>query len=111
MRNRSSPAALLLVGTLLAATGLARAEDDGMGLLKRSLDMYSQLPAYTDSGTAVREGPGLVDRWKFQTYFRRPLDFRFDFQGVTSQSAGLTTDSSSQHIVVWMIQGELQSFN
>lgn len=111
MRNRSSPGILLLVSTLLAATGLARAEDDGTALLKRSLDLYSRLPAYTDSGTAVREGPGLIDRWKFQTYFRRPLDFRFDFQGVTSQSAGLTMDSSSQHIVVWMIQGELQSFN
>jgi hypothetical protein len=111
MRNSSSPAVLLFVGTLLVATGLARADDDGIGLLKRSLDLYSRLPAYTDSGTAVREGAGLVDRWKFATYFRRPLDFRFDFQGVTSQSAGLAVDSSSQHIVVWMIQGELQSFN
>jgi hypothetical protein len=95
---------------MLVAIGVVRA-DDGMDLLKRSMAIYSTLPAYADSGTAVREGPGLVDRWKFRTAFLRPLDFRFDFQGVTSQSAGLTTDSSAQHIVLWMIKGELQSFN
>jgi hypothetical protein len=110
MRNTSSLAACVLVGTLLATVGPARAED-GMDLLKRSMALYSTLPTYADSGTAVREGPGLVDRWKFQTWFQRPLNFRFDFQGVTSTSAGLTVDSSSQHIVLWMIEGELQSFN
>jgi len=110
MRNCSSLARFALVNILLAVAGVVRA-DDGMELLKRSMDLYATLPAYSDSGTAVREGPGLVDRWKFRTYFRRPLDFRFDFQGVTSQSAGLTVDSSAQHIVLWMIKGELQSFN
>ena len=111
MRNSSSPALFVLLSTLLLTAGLARADDDGMDLLKRSLDLYSTLPAYADRGTAVREGPGLVDRWKFKTHFRRPLDFRFDFQGVTSQSGQLTVDSSAQHIVLWMIKGELQSFN
>jgi hypothetical protein len=111
MSNRSALVRLLLVSTLLAASGGVRAEDDGMELLKRSMALYSSLPSYSDSGTAVREGPGLVDRWKFSTSFVRPLNFRFDFQGVTSRSAGLTTDSSYQHVVLWMIEGELQSFN
>ncbi|HKS57631.1 MAG TPA: hypothetical protein VJS12_20200 [Steroidobacteraceae bacterium] len=111
MGNRSTLAGIVLVGALLAATGVASAADDGMDLLQRSMAVYSSLPTYTDSGTAVREGPGLVDRWKFQTYFSRPLNFRFDFQGVTSQSAGLTMDASTQHVVLWMIEGELQSFN
>jgi hypothetical protein len=100
-----------LGGTVLATSAVAESDNDGMKLLTRSMAMYSTLPAYADSGTAVREGPGLVDRWKFETYFSRPLNFRFDFQGVTSQSAGLTTDSSAQHVVLWMIEGELQSFN
>ena len=111
MRNSSSLALLVLVSPLLAASGVARADDDGMDLLKRSMAVYSTLPTYADSGTVVREGPGLTDRWKFQTRFLRPLNFRFDFQGVTSRSAGLTMDSSTQHIVLWMIEGELQSFN
>jgi hypothetical protein len=110
MRNCSSLSIVALLSTLLATT-LARADDDGMDLLKRSMAFYASLSTYSDSGTAVREGPGLVDRWKFKTYFLRPLDFRFDFQGVTSQSAGLTVDSSAQHVALWMIQGELQSFN
>jgi hypothetical protein len=100
-----------LVGTVFATSAVAESDNEAMDLLKRSMDLYSTLPAYADSGTAVREGPGLVDRWKFKTYFSRPLNFRFDFQGVTSQSAGLTMDSSTQHIVLWMIEGELQSFN
>jgi hypothetical protein len=100
-----------LVGTVFATSAVAESDNEAMDLLKRSMDLYSTLPAYADSGTAVREGPGLVDRWKFKTYFSRPRNFRFDFQGVTSQSAGLTMDSSSQHIVLWMIEGELQSFN
>jgi hypothetical protein len=100
-----------LVGTVLATSAVAGSDNEAMDLLKRSMDLYSTLPTYADSGTAVREGPGLVDRWKFKTYFSRPLNFRFDFQGVTSQSAGLTMDSRSQHIVLWMIEGELQSFN
>lgn len=111
MRNRSSLTSLVLAGILLVASNAAQAADDGMDLLKRSMAVYSSLPAYTDSGTAVREGPGLTDRWKFSTHFLRPLNFRFDFQGVTSSSAGLTVDSSMQHIVLWMIEGELQSFN
>jgi hypothetical protein len=110
MRNSSSLSILALLSTLLATTP-ARADDDGMDLLKRSMTFYSTLSAYSDSGTAVREGPGLVDRWKFKTYFVRPLNFRFDFQGVTSQSAGLTTDASAQHVVLWMVKGELHSFN
>ncbi len=100
-----------LVGAVLATSAVAESDNDAMDLLKRSMDLYSTLPVYADSGTAVREGPSLVDRWKFKTYFSRPRNFRFDFQGVTSQSAGLTMDSSTQHIVLWMIEGELQSFN
>ena len=87
MRNSSSLSILALLSTLLATT-LARADDDGMDLLKRSMTFYASLSTYSDSGTAVREGPGLVDRWKFKTYFLRPLDFRFDFQGGPARAPG-----------------------
>jgi hypothetical protein len=106
-----SLAILFLADALLAGAQAAQPDQDGMDLLKRSMALYPTLSAYADTGTVVREAPGIVDRWKFRTYFLRPLDFHFNFQGVTSQSAGLTTDSSAQHIVLWMIKGELQSFN
>ena len=64
-----------LVGTMFATNAVAESDNEAMDLLKRSVDLYSTLPAYADSGTAVREGPGLVDRWKFKTYFSRPRNF------------------------------------
>jgi hypothetical protein len=65
------------------------AHSQGEEVLARSIALYATLASYSDTGTVVREAPGLVDRWKFRTRFRRSSpDFFFDFQGVTSQSAG-----------------------
>jgi hypothetical protein len=68
---------------MLAATAFAQPTNDGLDLLTRSMAVYPTLSSYADTGTAVMEAPGLVDRWKFKPIFRRPLDFYFDFQGVT----------------------------
>lgn len=84
----------------------------GEDILARSVALYATLGSYSDTATVVREAPGLVDQWKFRSHFRRSgPDFYFDFQGVTSQSAGLTTDASANRVVFWMIQGELQSYH
>jgi hypothetical protein len=84
----------------------------GEDVLAQSIALYATLVSYADTATVVREAPGLVDQWKFRTHFRRSgPDFYFDFQGVTSQSAGLTTDASANRVVLWMIQGELQSYH
>jgi hypothetical protein len=94
------------------ATALAaRADDNGMDLLQQSMARYAALASYADSGAVVRESPGLVDRWKFKTHFQRPLNFRFDFQGVSSRSGELVMDASYIHIVLWMIRGEMQTYN
>ena len=85
--------------------------ESGNDLLARSMALYPTLASYADTATVVREAPGIVDRWKFRTYFRQPLDFYFDFQGVTSTSAGVPIDMSGQRIVLWMRNGELESFN
>jgi len=101
-----------VLATLLVATApAAHADDDGMNLLQQSIARYAALTSYADTGTVVRESSGLVDSWKFKTQFQRPLNFRFDFQGVSSRSRDLVTDSSHNHIVLWMIQGELQTYN
>jgi hypothetical protein len=101
----------VLAGTALATSAVAATSNDGMELLNKSIALYSTLSTYADTGTAVREQPGLVDRWKFSTSFRRPRDFQLNFRGVSSRSAGLTADASYQHVVIWMINGELQAFN
>jgi hypothetical protein len=92
-------------------TSSVAAQSAGSDVLARSIAVYPTLKSYADTAIVVREAPGLVDRWKFKTYFRQPLDFYFDFQGVTSQSAGLTVDASAHRVVFWMINGELDAFN
>ena len=88
------------------------AHSQGEDVLARSIAFYATLASYSDTATVVREAPGLVDQWKLSTHFRRNApDFYFDFQGVTSQSAGLTTDASANRVVFWMIKGELQSYH
>jgi hypothetical protein len=100
---------LMLVAMCFEPVVAQSADSD---VLARSIALYPTLASYADTGTAVREAPGLVDRWKFRTYFRRSSpDFFFDFQGVTSKSAGLETDAGNHRLVFWMIKGELQSFN
>lgn len=101
----------LLAILLMATTTAARADDNGMNLLNQSIARYAAIASYADTGTVVREMPGLADRWKFSTHFQRPLNFRFDFQGVSSRSGELVTDLSDDHIVLWMIRGELQTYN
>jgi hypothetical protein len=101
-------AALIFIANCLQPLA---AQSPGDDLLARSVERYATLASYSDTGTVVREAPGLVDQWKFRTHFRRSgPDLFFDFQGVTSQSAGLTTDASAQRMILWMIQGELQSY-
>lgn len=102
---------IVLVPGAMGTTSVA-AQSGGSDVLARSIALYSTLTSYADTGTVVREEPGLVDRWKFRTYYRRAsLDFLLDFQGVKSESAGMPLDTSSQRIVLWMIGGELQSFD
>jgi hypothetical protein len=69
-------------------------------VLARSIALYPTLASYADTGTVVIEGPGVVDRSKFRTYYRRDsLDFFFDFQGVAKQGAGGSLDMSFHRIV------------
>lgn len=103
---------LLLVGMLNGESLFAQSGGDAMGLLKKSMATYPTLSSYADSGTVLKESPGLADRYQFKTFMRKEsLDFKFDFRGVTSTSAGTTFDLSSLHIVIWMVRGEMESFN
>lgn len=114
MPSFSGIAVVVAAAMLAAALGgeAARAQSvSGAELLARTVAVYPTLASYADSGTVVREAPGLVDRWKFKTYYRRDsLDFYFDFVGVDSRST-MTMDTSYHRVVLWMIKGDLQSFN
>jgi hypothetical protein len=89
------------------------AQSGGKGdVLARSVALYPTLASYADTGTVVIEAPGVTERYKFTTRYRRDsLDFFLDFQGVAKQGAGGSMDWSFHRIVLWMIKGELQAFN
>lgn len=101
----------LMLGAMCTEPSAAQPGKDDV--LARSIALYPTLKSYADTGTVVRETPGgMVERWKFTTYFRQPLDFRLDFQGVNWQSGpGAPVDTSYHRMVLWMINGELQAFN
>jgi hypothetical protein len=113
-RSRGTTTWLAFIALVLGAmsTSSVPAQSAGSDVLARSIALYPTLKSYADTAIVVREAPGLVDRWKFKTYFRQPLDFYFDFQGVTSKSGpGPPMDASYHRMVLWMINGELQAFN
>lgn len=101
---------MLVLGAM--GTSSVAAQPAAGDVLARSIALYPTLESYADTGTVVKEAPGLVDRWEFKTHYRRTsLDFYFDFQGVDSRSGELTIGTSDQRMVLWMIGGELQAFN
>jgi outer membrane lipoprotein-sorting protein len=98
------------IGAMCAAS--VAAPSSRSEVLARSFALYPTLTSYADTATVVRESPSGIERWKFTTRFRAPLDFYFDFQGVDWKSGSSITLSTSYHrMVLWMIGGELQSFN
>jgi hypothetical protein len=102
---------MMLAGNLGRESVAAQSGSRG-DVLARSIALYPTLASYADTGTVVLEGPGVTDRFKFRTYYRRDaLDFFLDFQGVVKQGAGGSLDMSFHRIVLWVIKGELQSFN
>ena len=83
--------------------------------LARSIAAYAALKSYADTGTIAVEMPGLVDRSKFKTFYRRDsADFFLEYQGVTSGGPGRSDpqiDMSGQRMVLWMMNGELEAYN
>jgi hypothetical protein len=76
--------------------------------------MYAGLKSYADVGTIVDEYPGVVDRYKFKTFFRREShDLLLDFQGISSftKAANFTSDLTGRHLVIWMMNGDLKRFD
>jgi hypothetical protein len=84
-------------------------------LLDGAISRYGTLESYADSGTVLREAPGIRDRATFKTYYRRQtLDFYFEHQWLTSENPktpGLKIDLSTRRRVLWMRNGELQAFS
>ena len=76
--------------------------------------VYAKLTSYADTGTVVREFPGVIARSRFKSFYRRkPLDFFFEYQDLTNENPkikGDALDLSRRRVVMWMRNGELQKY-
>lgn len=102
-------AALLLLPS--AHRSAAQALPD---VMNRSLAAYAALKTYSDSGTVQIEAPGIVDRAKFTTRFRRPNgDLYLDYQAIETfyTETKSTVDLSSYRTVIWMLTGQMETYD
>jgi hypothetical protein len=116
-RSQTRTTWLALLALACAAPGNAplAAPDSGSDVLARSIALYPKLNSYADTGTVVVDTTGgNWERYKFKTYFRKSADYSdiyFDFQGVNWKSGELVVAMPQTHRVLWMTNGELQSFD
>lgn len=94
----------------LPSTPVGSPQDGLPEILKRSIALYPTLKSYADTGTVISEHTGLKEHARFKTSFRAPTDFFFEFSDHTSVSAGQTITMPT-HLVVWMLNGELEHWN
>jgi hypothetical protein len=105
----------MLAVLALAAVAAPRHADrfSAEDVLTRSLAAYAALQSYADSGGVVGEGAGREDRFAFRTYFTRDprnllLNFRFLGNLYLTGNRWVPGD---HRIVIWMEEGEMQSWD
>ena len=82
--------------------------------LVTAIAKYAALTSYADTGTIVREAPGVVDRATTKAYFRQPTrDLYLELHAVNSVNPGtrFTIDMSATRSIVWMFNGDMQAYN
>ena len=73
---------------------------------------YPALTSYADSGTVLNESSGFTDRSTFRTFYtREPSNLFIEFRGVASEYKAGNRVPLTAHIVLWMENGELQTWS
>ena len=106
------PIALIaLAGT--ADTGAVRhAPYSASEVLTKMRAAYAALTSYADSGTVIDDNGGFVDRSTFRTFFtREPNNLFIEFRAVASEYKDGNRVPLTAHIVLWMENGELQTWS
>ena len=96
-----------------ADTGAVRhAPFDANEVLAKTRAAYQALASYADSGTVLEESSGFTDRSTFRTFFtREPNNLFIEFRGVASEYKIGNRVPLTAHIVLWMENGELQTWS
>jgi hypothetical protein len=83
-------------------------------VMTRSIAAYAALKTYSDSGTVEVESPGMIDRAKFTTYFRRPNgDLYLDYQAIETYytATKIKVDLNMYRTVIWMLKGQMETYD
>jgi hypothetical protein len=105
----------------LCALALAATPDTGArrrgpvdvnDVLAKMRAAYQALSSYADSGTVLDQSSGFTDRSTFRTFFtREPNNLFIEFRGIASEYTMGTRIPLNSHIVLWMENGELQTWS
>ena len=97
--------------TMSMATAISARQDPIPDVLARSRALYPTLKTYTDKGVVAVERNGFTDHAQFTTAFRAPTDFFFEYVNHTSVYTTGQKIKNPTHLVLWMVNGELQQWN
>jgi hypothetical protein len=85
---------------------------DAEDVLARTYAAYAALNSYADSGTVVDESNGFRDRFTFRTLqTRQPRNFLLDFRYAGSEYDNGFKIDGGERTVIWMQNGDLQTWN
>jgi len=106
------PIALIALAST-ADTGAVRHAPYGASeVLTKMRAAYAALTSYADSGTVIDDNGGFVDRSTFRTFFtREPNNLFIEFRAVASEYKDGNRVPLTAHIVLWMENGELQTWS
>jgi outer membrane lipoprotein-sorting protein len=81
-------------------------------VLARTMALYPTLQSYADTGTVTEENTGFINRSSFRTYYvSAPRNFYFEHRQIASEYSTGQRLPLSNRIVLWMLHGQLQSWN
>jgi outer membrane lipoprotein-sorting protein len=112
------PALLVSTALLLAAAPAPHGQFvesapafDADDVLAKARAAYAALTSYADSGTVLDEAGGFTDRSTFRTLFiRNPRYLLIEYRAVASEYKSGHRLPLDSHIVLWMENGELQTW-
>ena len=106
------PIALVALAEVADTGAARRAAYDANEVLGKMRAAYAALTSYADSGTVLDESVGYTDRSTFRIlYTREPNNLFIEFRGLGSDYKSGVRVPSNAHIVLWMENGELQTWS
>lgn len=106
------PIALVALAEVVDTGAARRAAFDANEVLGKMRAAYAALTSYADSGTVLDETVGYTDRSTFRTFFtREPNNLFIEFRGHASEYKSGARVPLNAHIVLWMENGELQTWS